>query len=51
MSVQRPCEADERDILAYNIQLKNLGLPEQSTARDAVDTLEKYAREKANGNV
>jgi hypothetical protein len=51
MSVQRPCEADERDILAYNLQLKNLGLPEQSTARDAVDALEKYAREKANGNV
>jgi hypothetical protein len=51
MSVQRPCEADERDILAYNLQLRNLGLPEQSTAREAVDLLEKYAREKANGNV
>jgi hypothetical protein len=47
MTVKIPCEADERDLLVYNLQLNNLGLPEQDTARKAIDSLEDYVQNKS----
>lgn len=44
--MSNPCEADERDILVYNIQLRNLGLPEEKTAREAIDALESFVKNR-----